>query len=241
MAVAVVPREDKPFANDNPPLARSAILARYHQLREISKKHHHEALELVSPNAMLQQARRLGLAEGKTLILEDMDEMYYVYDLSIYTALPGRSRAVDRYAKSTRLPPGSDDALVLDAMCEARFAILAIERRHAAAGLIATDIFRRSDVWVVDLGLEASLEEGAMIATRLFTPEQFSMTAGVQVPFDMALVEDLYCELPRGLSKRKDLKDLIEDRRFAETIYRAALADGIMDRVRYWDPSEGAS
>src|SRR5262249_13632025 len=29
---------------------------------------------------------------------------------------------------------------------------------------------------------------------------------------------------------------LIDDRRFAETIYRLALADGIMDRVTYQDP-----
>ena len=42
MAVAVIPREDNAFANDNPPLARNAVLARYRQLREISKRHHHD-------------------------------------------------------------------------------------------------------------------------------------------------------------------------------------------------------
>jgi len=31
MAVAVVPREDNAFANDNPPPARNAVLARYRQ------------------------------------------------------------------------------------------------------------------------------------------------------------------------------------------------------------------
>jgi len=30
------------------------------------------------------------------------------------------------------------------------------------------------------------------MATRLYTPEQFSMTAGVNVPFDFALIESLY-------------------------------------------------
>jgi hypothetical protein len=77
------------------------------------------------------------LAQGKTLILHDMDEMYYVYDLAIHPAPPGRSRAIDRYARSARFPPRSDDVLVLKAMREARSAILAIERRHPAAGLIA--------------------------------------------------------------------------------------------------------
>jgi hypothetical protein len=46
--------------------------------------------------------------------------------------------------------------------------------RHDATGVIATDLFRRTDVWLVDIGLEASLEEGAMMATRLYAPEQFS-------------------------------------------------------------------
>ena len=67
MAVAVVPREDNAFANDNPPPARNAVLARYRQLREISKRHHHDILKLISGDAMLQQARRLGLAQGRTL------------------------------------------------------------------------------------------------------------------------------------------------------------------------------
>src|SRR5215472_15058721 len=68
-----------------------------------------------------------------------------------------------------------------------------------------------------------------MMATRLYTPEQFSMTAGVNVPFDLALIEDLYDALPRRLGETR-LTDLIDDRRFAETIYRVALADGIILR-----------
>ena len=105
MAVAVVPRENNAFANDNPPPVRNAVLARYRQLREISKRHHHDILKLISGDAMLQQARRLGLAQGGTLILDDMDEMSYVFDLAIYTAPPRRSRAIDRYARSAQLPP----------------------------------------------------------------------------------------------------------------------------------------
>jgi hypothetical protein len=92
MAVAVIPREDNAFANDNPPPARNAILARYRQLREISKGHHHDILKFISGEGMLQQARRLGLAQGRTLILDDME----VFDLAIHTAPPGRSRAIDR-------------------------------------------------------------------------------------------------------------------------------------------------
>jgi hypothetical protein len=236
MAVAVVPREDNAFANGNPPPARNAILARYRQLREISKRHHHDILKLISGNAMLQQARRLGLAQGRTLILDDMEEMNYVFDLAIHTAPPGRSRVIDRYARSAPLSPGSVEALMLEAMRAARFAILILGRRHDAAGVIATDLFRRTDVWLVDIGLEASLEEGAMMATRLYTPERFSMTAGVNVPFDLALIEDLYDALPRrledintGIPKSDDVRHAVpvHVRHLARVGVVAAPATGI--------------
>jgi hypothetical protein len=232
MALAL--REDRALDSDTPPATRDAVLARYRRFREISMRHHHEIMSFISGDALLHQARRLGLAQGKTLILDDMEEMNYVYDLAIHTAPTGRSRAIDRYARSVRLAAGSDEALVLEAMRAARFSVLVIERRHAAVGLIATDLFRRSEVWLVDIGLESSVPDGAMMATRLYTPEGFSMTAGVNAPFDLEMIENLSAELPRHLGQRK-LTDLLDDRRFAETIYRVALADGIMNRVAYQD------
>jgi len=237
MASAVALREESAVANDSRASTREEVLARYHRLREIGKQHHHEILNLVSADAMLHQARRLGLARGKTLILDDMDEMHYVYDLLIHTAPPGRSRPIDRYARSAGIVPGSDEALVLDAMRAARFSILAVERRHEAAGLVATDLLRRTEVWLIDIGLESCLPPGAVIATRIYAPERFSMTAGVNVPFDPELVEDLHSSLPRHLAEL-ELVELIDDRRFAEIVYRVALAGGVIDRVSYQDPAE---
>jgi hypothetical protein len=233
MAVAL--RKAKVIATGvEPTRSRNEILARYRKLREISKQHHQNILDCISGDSVMHQARRLGLARGRRLILHDMDELNYVFDLIIHTAPAGRSRAIDRYARSAQLTAGSDEALVLQAMQAARFAIIAIHGRHEAAGLVATDLIRRKQVWLVDMGLETSLPGGAMMATRLYTPEQFCMTAGINVPFDFELVEDLVADLPGQLS-RSPLPRLIDDRRFAETIYRVALADGIMDRVTYQD------
>src|SRR5438132_20344 len=115
MALAAAALRDfNACGNDNSRSGRGEVLARYRQLREISKRHHHEMLKFISGAAMLHQARRLGLVRGKTLILDDMDEMNYVFDLALHTALPGRSRAIDRYARSARLAAPSDEALVLE-------------------------------------------------------------------------------------------------------------------------------
>jgi hypothetical protein len=234
MALAIARREHNALTNENSSSSRDAVLARYRQLREISVRHHHQAMKFISGDTLLRQARRLGLARGKTLFLEDMEEMNYVFDLALHTAAAGRSRAIDRYARSARLAARSDAALVLEAMRASRFSILVVERRHETAGLVATDVFRRAEVWLVDIGLERSMPDGGMMATRLFTPERFAMTAGVNVPFDLSLIEDLYAELPRRLGETK-LTALIDDWRFAEAIYRIALASGIMGRVTYQD------
>ena len=243
MAIAL--RKHSTLVNDNAPPSRDEVLARYRTFREISKRHHHEVLKLISGDALLRQARRLGLAQGKTLILDDMDQMNYVYDLAIHTASPERSRAIDRYAKSARLAEGSDEALVLEAMRKGQFSILLIERRHETAGLIATDLVRGCEAWLVDIGLESSMTEGTLMAegtimaTRLFTPERFSMTAGVNVLLDLGMFEDVLARLPRRLGEIPPAT-VIDNRHFAEAIYSIALASGIMDRFKYIDlPDEG--
>jgi hypothetical protein len=218
---------------------RDDILIQYLRLREISKRLHEEVLKCVSGDRLLDHARRLGLTRGKTLFLEDMEEMYYVYDLAVYTAPADRSRAIDRYAKSAKFDAQSDERLMLEAMRTSQFAILLIERRHDTVGLIATDILRNSKVWLLDIGLESSMDDGELIATRLLTPGKFSMTAGVNIPFGIEMLEPICMLLPQRMGNGK-LSRIAEDRRFAEAVYKVGLANGVMDRLTYLDLPDGA-
>jgi len=218
---------------------RDDILVRYLRLREISKRLHEEVLNGISGDRLLDYARRLGLTRGKTLLLEDMEEMYYVFDLAVYTAPADRSRAIDRYAKSAEFDVQSDERLMLDAMRASQFAILLIEKRHDTVGLIATDILRNSKVWLLDVGLESSMDDGELIATRLITPGKISMTAGVNIPFEIEMLEPICMLLPQRMANSK-LSRIAEDRRFAEAVYKVGLANGVMDRLTYLDLSDGA-
>ena len=237
MFAAVARSKRNAVENVAAPETRGEVLARYRRLREISKQHHAKAMKLVSRDVMLRNARRLGLAQGTLLILDDMEDMNLVFDVSIHTAEPGRSRAIDRCARSAKLPPGSDEALVLDAMCRARFSLIEIERRHRSAGLIAKDRIRGTECWLVDEGLESSVPDGFLLATRLFTPDSFSMTAGVFVPVTSGLLRDVIAAVPQ--LHRKTPQESIDDRRFAEAFYRMAVAEGLTAQVRYQDtPAE---
>jgi len=230
-AAAVALREDNAIERPATLLSRAEVLTRYRHLREISKQHHSAVLDFLSKDAIISQARRLGLAQGKTLVLDSMDDLNFAFDLAIHTAPKDRSRAIDRYARAARLAPESDESLMLEAMRRARFSIISIVRRHAVAGLIVKDLFRDVEVWLVDEGLESTLPDGAALATRLLTPEGFAMTAGVLVPLDIELIEDAIADAPQLLRNRYE--ELIDDRRFAEAIYRVALASGLMEQVAY--------
>ena len=46
---------------------------------------------------------------------------------------------------------------MLEAMRNARFAVVLVRRRHPSVGLIVTDLFRNIELWLVDEGLEISL------------------------------------------------------------------------------------
>ena len=212
-------------------MTREEILERYRQLRAISTRHHSAALELVSREAVLEHARRLGLAEGRMLVAESEEEMALVFDLALYTAKQGRSRALDRYARAARLPPGSDEALVLDAMRRARFSVWRIGPGHETAGFIVTDVLREAEDWLVDEHLEASAPEGMAFAGRLCTPGSFAMTCGVIVPVNRDLIEEV--TLDALAWRRGDPEQVAQDPRFAIAIYRAALDSGLMDQVAY--------
>jgi len=235
MAAAVARSREVALNNDNAVPSREEVFACYQQLRAISKRHNDKLTQLISTGSLLQQARRLGLARGKTLLLEDMDELAYVFDLAIHTAPPSRTRVIDRYAQAAKFAPGSDEARVLEAMQAAQFAILEVVRRHETAGLIMLDVYRDIEVWLVDIGLEASLRDGEILATRLYTPDRFSITAGVCIPFDLDILDSALERMPQRLLKRD--RSVIDDRRFAEAIYRGALDAGLMDKLTFLDLS----
>jgi hypothetical protein len=64
----------------------------------------------------MERARRLGLTAGHVLIADSTEELTLVFDLAIYTAMEGRTRAIDRYVKAAKLPAGSDEMRMLEAM-----------------------------------------------------------------------------------------------------------------------------
>ena len=210
-------------------MTRDQILERYRHLRAISTGHHSGALKFLSRQALLEHAKRLGLATGGMLVAESEAEMTLVFDLALYTTKERRSRALDRYARATPLPPGSDAARMLEAMRHARFSVWRLNRRHNTAGLIITDVLREAEVWLVDEQLEASAPQGLCFAGRLCEPDRFAMGCGVVVPVYRELIDEIARDILAW--RGGDPERVAEDPRFALAIYRAAVDSGILNNV----------
>ena len=73
------------------------------------------------------------------------------------------------------------------------------------------------------------------MATRLYTPDRFSVTTGVNIPLDKSLLDSAFADVPQ--LRNKPPVELADDRRFAEAIYRVALASGIMQRIVHQRPA----
>jgi hypothetical protein len=212
-------------------MKRRDVLRRYRNLRAICTRHHSAAIKFLAQPAIMESARRLGLTAGQVLIVDSADELTLVFDLAIYTAKEGRTRAIDRYAKAAQLPAGSDEMRMLEAMCRARFSIWRIERRHDICGLVVTDQLQQAETWLVDEALAATARHGMCFAGRLCNAGQFAITNGVMVPVHGPMIEQV---LTGNLAScRVGPQPVGDEPRFAAAIYRAAIDDGIMHRVAF--------
>src|SRR5260370_23861324 len=101
----------------------AAILSRYRRYRDLRMGIQTAALESIPHSSFLAYAKRVGLSDGKVLFTDDAVELSLAFDLAVYTASAGRTRAIDRCARR-RLPASKpDEALVLQAFQSALFSI----------------------------------------------------------------------------------------------------------------------
>jgi hypothetical protein len=209
------------------------ILDRYRQYRALANEHHTRAISRVTTDTMLERARQIGLAAGRSFLLDEDDtEWALINDLALYTAPPGRSSAVGRYTKSAMSHTVGMDAQILRGMCNAIMSIWQVDRHHEQAGVILKDILRGGEVWLVDESFATVARPKWVGAMRLMPVEDFFINCGVLVPMDQVSLAGAVIDR-LGWVRGNDLKRVADDPRFAIALYRVGLERGAMDRVRY--------
>ncbi|TDH61639.1 hypothetical protein E2C06_16050 [Dankookia rubra] len=181
------------------------------------------AVQAVPRTKLMEHAERLGIAVADEMAQPSEEELAFAFDLAIYTAPPGRSRAIDRLAKQHARLPG-EAALVLNGLSRSWFSVFAVQRLHPEAGFILEDALLGGEVWVVDELLAEQAEPGTVLATRLARISGFAITCGVVSVLDEAMLARLRQVVSGG---EVDALDLVEAPRFAQNMWLHALGSRV--------------
>jgi hypothetical protein len=185
------------------------------------------ALRSVPVPKVVEQAGRLGLPVTQELAQVSEGDLSFAFDLSVYTAPPGRSRAIDRVARGQRAAQG-EAALVLSALTSAWFSVFRVLGPHPEAGLLLEDVLLGGQVWALDEALAESAAPGTILASRIGRVRGFAVTCGVVAVLDEAMLAGF-----RGVLSAADVPvgDMVADPRFATLIYQRALGFHIEDAL----------
>ena len=212
--------------------SRVAILGRYRRYSDLRKEIQSAALENVSKSSFLAHAKRIGLSDGRVVFADDGSEVALVYDLALYTAQPGRTRAIDRCARKRLTAAQPDEALVLQALQASRFSIFRVIGRGEAAGVLLEDLMRGGTIHLLDEGMERSVKPDNVFAMRVAPIEDFAITCGAVVPMDLETFEGIIEFLTDG-APDAELAALADRWRFAASLYELAIRLELMSSIIY--------
>jgi hypothetical protein len=167
-----------------------------------------------------ERAERLGLPVGEEMAQVSEGDLAFAFDLAIYLAPPGRSRAIDRVARQhARLT--TEAALVLNGLTRSWFSIFRVLGPHPETGLLLEDALLGGEVWVVDEVLaEGASEPGTVVATRLARVAGFAITCAVASVLEERLLAGFRAVIDRG---EVEAADLAAEPRLAEACWMHAL------------------
>ena len=206
---------------------RAELEALYRRCAVLRQRLQDAALRAVPLPKLREHAERLGLPVAEEMAQISDYELRFAFDLAIYTALPGRSRAIDRAVRQHRNAEG-EAMLVLRALEGAWFSIFRVLGPHAEAGLLLEDTLLGGEVWVLDEALTESAAAGTVLATRLARVRGFAITCGVTATLDEPIL--MRC---RRIASEAGVSaaDLAADPRFALMIYQLAMGFQIGDEL----------
>jgi hypothetical protein len=172
-----------------------------------------------TPRAKIQElAEKLGLAVADEFTQVGEAELAFAYDLAVFTAPPGRSRAIDRVAKQ-HASLQTEAALVLNGMVRSWFSVFRVLAPHPDAGMVVEDGLLGGEAWLLDAGIAEEAVPGAVLATRLARVGGFAITCGVHAVLDdgtLAMLRQAQARLP-------DPAMITEDIRFPTALWQRAL------------------
>ncbi len=224
----------------------AALLPRYKQLRQVAYDLHNRLVKELPRDILDEGGNKLGMMHGNVITLDSPDLIAVLADYCLYDVRRKGLTTIERYLAESPPPAGSDEWVVLQAMQQARYSIVAVEGRETGVGVQARDLLRNESVFLFDVGFSQTATRGLVLATRIMAADGLSQTTGAALPIGMlpdAQQEEFRDALLSDF-KVKDIEELSPEWRSDMTaaIIRLALKFGAGEHIQYREPeAAGAS
>ena len=177
---------------------RSAILADYKTLASKGRQLNNSLVELLSKEDIETAARRLGVLQRKTLVLETEGELDVLMDYALHDVFHNGLNAIGRYLRDTPPPERSDELRILRSLQQSRHTIFQVQNRIPGFGVEGFEGPERTPTTIVDIGFSHSATPGMSLATRLHSPGgDWCMTTGTALPLTPEALERLTGDIRR--------------------------------------------
>ena len=163
------------------------FLEQYNQLRHVGQQLSKEIPEIYGLTESLPKIIRvLGIAQGRTIILEDEEELNFVMDFYLYEFLSNGLTMLERYrADRPDLEPIEISFLdAAKASYTSIFKVTNVNPKESSVTVI--DLLNSSDqpLLIININLSKTIELDHLIFSRLLPNENFNMFAGMYAVFD---------------------------------------------------------
>lgn len=201
-------------------LSAEELWAFYRRCGALRLRFQQMAAKSVPAARLVEHCKALGLMVDRELYQVNEGELDFALDLAVYSAPPGRSRAIDRIARQYAGREGEESALVLNALSRSWLSLFRVLGPHPEAGLLLEDLMLGGEVWVLDEAMAERAAPGTVLGIRLGRVAGFAITCGVVAP----LAPEMAAEVRRQVGDDQDMvEELLGDLRFQRQLWRLGL------------------
>ena len=216
--------------------AHADLVGRYKELRAKARPISNALAKSLGKDVIGDVARKLGMLNGKEILLETEDEIVVLMDTGIFDIRRDGENAVERFLRERPPAEGTDERLILETMRSAWHSIFQVQSAERGVGVQFLDVLRDEERFVWDIGFSHTAQPGALMAARLYSPGEITMTTGAALPVYPELVKELPPKLAPCLDPGAGLLDLSDPQTASDvaiTLIAAYVRSGASASIRY--------
>jgi hypothetical protein len=218
----------------NFPAITDMDIQQYQQLRQFGRRLNSVLTKTIPPEAMQEMGKALGIMRNNILVLDTMDVSSVLMDSCLFDWIRGGKNLVEKYVEAHPPTPGTDEHLLLQAYCRAKYRLLVPKAISRAAVTYWFDVLSGESIALMDIHLSQTMAGGirGLLATRTAPLGGYWITTGAPLPVGDRKTGAMLLKTIRQGNLLED-RTSVGEHKLATAIIRACLDSGAAEHVRY--------